>query len=430
LNGAARAARVGYVRSLPFARLTGAFVLLVAACGLDGNGLGPMDDGGAPDGSGDDAGAPPPDATSGDAVGAMDSTALGDSSEASDARDGSSNGDSSLGDASADTGSFDASDSGAPDANDAGGDAGRDTGTCGPAEICNNGVDDDCNGLTDCADPACAQWTCTGAPIPAGWSLVDFVEASRPACSEGYSGSVDVVGAPDAGAATCDCTCAVTSPGSCTSGTFSAEVGLAGGACGPPSFSNSGASGACGQGTPFTVMPGTKLQVTPAPYVAGACGADAGTVRPPVGANDGRVCGLSTATGAGCANGGACAPLGTASLCVMQAGAAACPSGFSSRFTVGSGIDDTRTCAGCSCTGTSGSCIDAKLTIYSDAKCGAGNVTDIPADGGCGAVGGPANVTYNAYTYSATLSGETCSATTATSTGGVQLTGVQTICCP
>ena len=60
-----------------------------------------------------------------------------------------------------DAGGFDA---GRPDAGATGP---RDAGSCTPTATsetsCGDGIDDDCNGLTDCADPACAGQSCGGA---------------------------------------------------------------------------------------------------------------------------------------------------------------------------------------------------------------------------------------------------------------------------
>ena len=54
-------------------------------------------------------------------------------------------------------------------------------GTPKPEALCSNGVDDDGNGLTDCADPACAsEPTCTASPAKE-LSTFAFLDASNPA---------------------------------------------------------------------------------------------------------------------------------------------------------------------------------------------------------------------------------------------------------
>jgi hypothetical protein len=66
-------------------------------------------------------------------------------------------------------------------------DRGRD-GVCGTREICDNGIDDDCNGLADCFDPACVSQTaciakkkeiCTNGIDDDGNGLIDCKD---PAC--------------------------------------------------------------------------------------------------------------------------------------------------------------------------------------------------------------------------------------------------------
>src|SRR5687767_4207644 len=55
-----------------------------------------------------------------------------------------------------------------------GGEAGA---ACVPRpEICGNGLDDDCNGKIDCADPACADHACV--PRVDGWSFATVVNSA------------------------------------------------------------------------------------------------------------------------------------------------------------------------------------------------------------------------------------------------------------
>src|ERR1700678_3969885 len=48
----------------------------------------------------------------------------------------------------------------------------------GAIEDCTNGMDDNCDGLVDCADPECSgdggAYSCTALPTEMGWSLVAF----------------------------------------------------------------------------------------------------------------------------------------------------------------------------------------------------------------------------------------------------------------
>jgi hypothetical protein len=437
----------------------------LVGCGLDANGLADMTDGSAEDGevlahdgsvpgadgSGSvDAGGGdatvPPGMDAGDDDAAADVT-LPDASDSGgddgavpdgspdapadvtspDAADGSGD-DGAAGDAAPDSGNGD-DDGGEVDAGP--GDASVDA--CGSVEICNDGVDNDCNGRIDCDDPACTPgWTCTAAAVPSGWHVVEYTETTRPPCSGGYGNASPVLDGLNASPASCDCSCAITVPGSCTSGTFTAKAG-SGAALGCNLLSNTYAadSGTCAGGPPY--MPGVagSVQVLPAPYTAGTCSADAGVTKGAVGSNEGRVCGVAEATGAGCASGGVCAPAASSgAVCIAQSGDVTCPSGYAHKYSVGAGIDDTRSCSGCSCKGTTGSCTGIKLSLFTDTKCGAAGEITLDVDGGCNPVGGPATATYHAYHYEADVTGESCSANAATPNGGVSLLDPQTVCCP
>ena len=72
-------------------------------------------------------------------------------------------------------------------------------GSCVPAsvtEICDNGVDDDCNGLTDGSDPACSLSCSNGCPP--GYVCAIWVDVCVPHCGDGFQngdeGDVDCGG--------------------------------------------------------------------------------------------------------------------------------------------------------------------------------------------------------------------------------------------
>ena len=89
-----------------------------------------------------------------------------------------------------------------------GGPLGADTSpVCQPTETdCTDGIDNDCNGKIDCADPACtsAGYSCTpelGQNLQFAW----FSANATPACP-GTSTATDVVAKVTA-PSTCDCGC-------------------------------------------------------------------------------------------------------------------------------------------------------------------------------------------------------------------------------
>ena len=87
---------------------------------------------------------------------------------------------------------------------------GGDAGPCvktGP-EICDDGIDNDCNGRTDCADDACgAKYRCV-ARAPDDWQLTAIVQGGRPGCPDGFGDSSDVKTVRgNTGSPTCGCDC-------------------------------------------------------------------------------------------------------------------------------------------------------------------------------------------------------------------------------
>jgi len=397
--------------------------ILACGCSLDSGGLGDLFES-----AGDDGG-PTTDATftqTGDGkVNGGDDTGSGD-----DATTGS--GDSSNG-------------------NDAGDDAGPpiDTGTdtcASNVEICNNGIDDNCNGLIDCADPACgpASWTCTHQVVPAGWTVVEYASGATPptTCGGGYTAGSSVYEGPFPNAM-CTCACNVTTSGSCENGSFEYALSDQNGNCtvtGVPDPDTAG-NGSCqaigGAGYPTTSS--TKEKIAPIAYTPGACTASANTTKPPIPEN-GHVCAETTSAGAGCANSGACVPAVQAgySLCIQSpsGSAPACPTGFTNVHDVGTGFTDTRGCSSCNCTGPTAECANPMVTLFTDPNgtCGDGGTGTVKADNGCDAInlgpGTTANPTFHGYEYSATVTGEACGGSgSATPNGGVTLTGAGTICC-
>ncbi|HEY0195851.1 MAG TPA: hypothetical protein VGC42_32275 [Kofleriaceae bacterium] len=171
---------------------------------------------------------------------------------------------------------------------------------------CFDGLDNDGDGMVDCADPSCAAIATCVADVPAGWNghamLYDGdASAAPPGCSGLWTSEL-VAGnsAPSAAPASCSA-CACGAP--------------AGGECAP-------AGGAA-------------------------------TTSPPTSARVGIACTMADEPAAGC-SGNACMPVPdaryVAGACIYRSGDAACPAGsFTERHVFYASTLDSRDCAACAC---------------------------------------------------------------------------------
>lgn len=265
-----------------------------------------------------------------------------------------------------------------------GGTGGR-GGPCVPiasTENCYNNVDDDCNGLLDCADPACdtpAQCvmfdpslgslgasiattaTCPAQASTARTLMSSIVAAGCSGCrcgsEAGISCSADIYGY-DTLAACND----PTQPGTLVHTLTPVE------GCFTPDW---GAVAPTGTGTPLPGFIGgvraPLFQGTP----TGAC-APSGVAAPgtPAWSTMTKFCTLPAA-GGGCGAGAACVPrpVVAVGICLLQDGTHPCPNGtrISTWFT---GFTDSRTCGACTCgPPTGGDCGSMLIGIGSDFSC-------------------------------------------------------------
>ena len=292
-------------------------------------------------------------------------------------------------------------------------------GACVPSgpEDCTDGKDNDCDGLTDCADPACAAFECVPA-APPGFTLVGLAQGARPACPTGYVGPSDLLVDPSLGPFTCTCACGVGGAPSCTTGTLALKdactglLNLAanGGACGNHSFTD------------------TTHSLEPLGPTGGSCVAASQAIPPPAGTN-GRSC-APLGSGAGCSAGDVCVarPAAPYAVCIANPAAASCPSAYPTTHAAGTGLaSDTRGCASCgACAAPTATCTNASMIFYKDPLC-SGLLGTLPADGACD----PTNWSAFAYRYSATVTSVACAAPTAgTPAGSATLASPETLCCP
>lgn len=305
------------------------------------------------------------------------------------------------------------------------------SGTCmGTAEVCNDGKDNNCDGMVDCADPACKSMGFACVPtIPNGWNSVAFSLSSRPSCPSGYT-SFDIVSA-SAAAYTCTCNCTQNSQPSCTQGTI--DVASNGAAPCPPntSFSLSANNGMC-NGVTLTTFKDGLVNISAPQATQGSCSANVSSTPQPPMQTQGRVCLAPSSVGIGCADGGACvtSPQAPLSSCIVHSGAQQCPpGGYSKRFSVGSSVQDTRMCSPCVC-GTMSTCTSPKLTFFADGMCMGGG-HDLPVTGKCDSVNDGNGHVYKSYHYSATVTNPDCQQTQASEPiGSLSLMGEGTVCCP
>jgi hypothetical protein len=296
---------------------------------------------------------------------------------------------------------------------------------CGSTENCTDGIDNNCDGLTDCQDPLCVQsgYSCVD-PAPVGWSFIAFTAASQPACPSELPQSalvdVDVTAAP----AQCSCTCTLDSPPACT-GMFLVTIGDQG-ACG--TYAADGpADGTCiGAGT---VLPYAQVW-PPAGASAGACKANPVTTKPDAKATRGQICSGEETFGAGCVGGQVCARVPSPFLtCVAKAGQQVCPSGggYSTLHFAGV-LSDTRGCTPCAC--ESPPKCGIAWDLFNNPNC-AGNpkVTLHPTDT-CGPTNTPTEK-FSSTRLTASASDASCAppAQQPQPTGAIQLDQAQTVCC-
>jgi len=311
---------------------------------------------------------------------------------------------------------------------------------CSTIEICDNGVDDNCNGLIDCADPYCTSspggWTCTDAPEGNGWTIAAYDQTARPACPPNFATSAsDVLSALSGGADTCGCTCTNTKAATCDGTWCYQNYGATPVACGNPPYGacDAVANGACVQTGKNSIAGNNDFIFQGSPTTtAGACGgAPAVVTKPAVTDDPGETCSLPAA-GGGCSAGSVCAPTVPSGfqLCSFKTGSATCPNGLV-QSTVYAGYSDTRACGACACGGTTDlACDVTNATFYPETNCTGTPRFEFAANT-CQGTGGNGGDMYSYQVIVATNGKATdCTVTTnSTPTGAVTATGASTMCC-
>jgi hypothetical protein len=298
------------------------------------------------------------------------------------------------------------------------------TGPCGTggAEICDDGIDNDCNGKTDCADPACtAGYACVDA-VPAGWNMVAYSEtATLPACPAPFTGQADIVSIKGTGAPTCSCPC----------------TGVGAAAC-SYTIAISGAMD-CSGATTETVTPnanctalGTNI-ATPNPAYGKitatgptSCSNTVTKTVPPV--LSARTC-APHAQGKGCAGTQVCVAKPTGfNICASKPGANACSGSYGVARNSGASDTDSRDCTTCTCNFTS--CSTPMMTIGQSNACSGNHSDTITTDGTCTLLANAPYPGQGAQYYKTSTATAPCAVgTPSTPTGTLTFVGQTTICC-
>jgi hypothetical protein len=267
-----------------------------------------------------------------------------------------------------------ASDAGAPEdarAPDAGG-----------VERCENGVDDDGDGLVDCADPDCAPgWECVDTP-PEGWDgplRIRDVAHGDPAAGCAGDDAPKGYGLGDAGGAACTpCSCGDLKGAACDPARVECDYGVEGCDGGTRDDLTAAAEKGPCLGN-LGAQPGySSCHVTAGPTVSaqGGCLPDGGAPipSPPV---PRRIDACATAAHeGGCGPGRACARkpskgYAEAGVCVRHPGEVpTCPASFAAdRRVVWQDVTDDRGCDACSCAPSGTTCTPGSYTLYPCAGC-------------------------------------------------------------
>ncbi|MFS8066163.1 MAG: hypothetical protein ACMG6S_07305, partial [Byssovorax sp.] len=306
---------------------------------------------------------------------------------------------------------------------------------CAPiAEICNDGIDNDCDDLIDCADPQCtdaAGYACSPA-APQGWAVVAFTSDTAAPCPTGYGDSTEVTTAPTSGDQ-CTCTCGAAPATLCYQAPLKIQFGHT--SCGGNIFTLP-ATGGCDpiggnightQTTPYN-------NATASPNVPKvACAAT--PVLPALQASKGVSCAPSAAGGKGCDGDSVCLPrVDAAGWCIQSSGDVACPDpSFTHRQVVHAkgDVDDERACGDCSCTSNATKCTDGKFTSFTSDQCSGPGVS-VTVNGVCNDLSGGDNQTHTFFKYTAKPETVDCTPGSATTglNGAVVVANPITVCCP
>jgi len=335
-------------------------------------------------------------------------------------------------------------------------------------ENCTNGIDDNCNGLVDCADPQCSPLYRCVPPVPSGWEgyyqLYDNdLGGPTPGCAAPFS-SLGATGWRTLNwqAATCSsCQCGGPTNVDCEEPLLYLVVDST---CNGTAWHLSDPTGVCGTEPCWGVdphgacrgvnlNPGSPPEYTSAVYFevgqpipgTGSCAASGGnpTKPTPTWQRFGISCQADPAAtaGGGCTGTNSCVPRSTASTgyepgtCVYQPGnISTCPVPFSKRFVYYLDWLDSRSCTSCQCGTPNVTNCNGEMTVALDNTCATSGAT---AEAFMSSASGQPNcepitgATTHYIKYNDLDANGQCSPSGGTPTGDVvgQQTTAMTFCC-
>ena len=309
------------------------------------------------------------------------------------------------------------------------------SGTCvmPTTEDCTNGIDDDGNGLVDCADPACnAGYMCV-PQLPSGFTGPGEVydgPGPSPPCDPLYTTDyLNGFATPQCPVSCTACTCGSPANVTCGSPGIASGTGL----CQKPYTPV--APGVC---TAVTVTTGMEFATMAGEASGGSCATVGGTVTPITG-NTGHLCQANATGGKGCPSGYVCWPKPQSPFppqaCVFATGDLSCPStGYTVKrnYYKTQDVSDTRACSACPACGVpSGGACSATLGTWTKPSLGTATCVDrttsytVPST--CQAF--PANIGAIMFSNKGYTGGSCAPTGQATATGTCTPSGAATTAC-
>jgi hypothetical protein len=299
-------------------------------------------------------------------------------------------------------------------------------------ENCYDGIDNDCNGKTDCEDEVCSPIAQCESLDPALGTVGTSIQSSATCPQEAPTPQLLHSGLASAGCSGCSCAIG-TATVTCTTNLY-----------GYATAAECADATALGQlaGTLASTQP-CQTPAWPASFVFGVRadafqavlgGVCAPTGTPtkgiPVWATTTKFC-TTPRVGAGCGDGRACVPrtVVASGACLLMDGTQTCPANLKqTRWSIG--YLDGRTCNACSCGSPEGDCQPKTIVVGNDYSCADAAVHgSLASDQLRLCVSGTTGAYSPGLQFSGPLVAPTCRPTLANISGALTPTGAQTLCC-